>query len=755
MTLQLRPTFSESWYRVANLRAKLRPGAQISRQFYRGERWYVVRDPAGNQYHRLSDAAYRFVGLLDGTRTVEEAWELVGGTLEDDAPTQPEVIQILSHLYSANLIDADVTPDATVLLRRHKQLTKRKLQGRLMNVLFPRIPLWDPDAFLKRWMPLAKVVFSKFGALVWLAVVISACVMLVPFWDMPNHSLKNAALYSINLRDNAINVLLLWFVFCAIKFIHELGHAFSCRRFGGECHEMGIMFLVFIPTPYVDASSAWSFANKWHRIFVGAAGMIVELFVAGLCAFIWMHFNPRSLPGQLSFNAMLVASVTTVIFNANPLLRYDGYYILSDFWEIPNLSQKSSEYALGLIKRHIFRVKLQQPLPPPLQRVWLLIYAILSSIYRAFVGIMIIFLVAFQIPILGILMAIGGVITWVTVPVFKIFKYLTIEPELHRKRGRAIAFTLAVAGAIVALIGFVPFSVDIDQPAYADAFINEPVRPQWSAWVQSVAHLNGDWVKKGEVLLVTRDPELDMKIEQAQANVRLYEDRKAAEQAVDPAAALIDNEALIGARKQLDLLMDQKSRLTIRAAATGQLVAPTLQDRASVMNRFFQQGELIGSVINDATLNLRTLLPQDDSEVVTKGLQGKTQPRVLVRLVSDMKTVLTGGKPHLYTAATDKPIHEGVITSMTGEEAPLNPRDPTKLEHDEFEVDVPLNNPVVTDSSGNPVLGPEGRPQHKYVPGQKAYVRFKLGKEPLYWQWGRKLLQIIQERPASPLTDVK
>src|SRR2546423_6433119 len=171
--LQLRPTFSESWYRVAPLKAKMRAGAQISRQFYRGERWYVVRDPAGNQFHRLSDAAYRFVGLLDGTRTVAEAWDLVGGQLADDAPTQPEVIQILSQLYSANLLEADVTPDATVLLRRHKQLQKRQFQGRLMNVLFPRIPIWDPDKFLKRWMPLAKVFLSKFGVLLWFAVVIA------------------------------------------------------------------------------------------------------------------------------------------------------------------------------------------------------------------------------------------------------------------------------------------------------------------------------------------------------------------------------------------------------------------------------------------------------------------------------------------------------------------------------------------------------------------------------------------------------
>src|SRR5688500_1524130 len=131
--LQLRPTFSESWYRVVGLKPRLRPSAQISRQFYRGERWYVVRDPAGNQFHRLSDAAYRFVGLLNGKRTVEEAWDLAGGALADDAPTQPEVIQILSQLYAANLIETDVTPDATVLLRRHKTLMKRKMQGRMMN----------------------------------------------------------------------------------------------------------------------------------------------------------------------------------------------------------------------------------------------------------------------------------------------------------------------------------------------------------------------------------------------------------------------------------------------------------------------------------------------------------------------------------------------------------------------------------------------------------------------------------------------
>src|SRR5438552_1463666 len=208
--LQLRPTFSESWYRVVGLKPKLRGTAQISRQYYRGERWYVVRDPAGNQFHRLSDAAYRFVGLLDGRRTVGEAWDLVGGQLADDAPTQPEVIQILSQLYAANLIETDITPDSQVLLRRHKQMVKRQMQGRLMNILFPRIPLWDPDRFLKRWLPVARIALSKFGAIVWLVVVGLAIAMLAPHW----HDLREAASKAIDIQAKPENALLLWLTFC-------------------------------------------------------------------------------------------------------------------------------------------------------------------------------------------------------------------------------------------------------------------------------------------------------------------------------------------------------------------------------------------------------------------------------------------------------------------------------------------------------------------------------------------------------------
>ena len=750
MTLQLRPTFSESWYRVKNLRVKLRPGAQISRQYYRGDRWYVVRDPAGNQFHRLSDPAYRFVGLLDGSRTVEEAWDLAGGQLADDAPTQPEVIQILSHLYSANLVDADVTPDATVLLRRHKQLSKRKMQGRFMNVLFPRIPLWDPDRFLKTWMPLVKILFSKFGALVWLAVLAAAVAFVAPHWgETGGHSLQEAAKKAIDVKSDPVNLVLLWGTFVLIKAIHELGHAFSCRRFGGECHELGIMFLVFIPTPYVDASTAWQFPNKWHRIFVGAAGMIVELFFASLCAFVWISVDPGSLVGKLTFNAMLVASVTTIIFNANPLLRYDGYYILSDFLEIPNLRQKSTEYAMGLIKRHLFRVKLQQPLPPMLQRFWLFTYAVSSGIYRTFVGIAIILLVAFQIPVLGILMALGGVITWVCVPAFKTFKYLAVEPELHRKRFRATAYTVAFVAGVVVLVGLIQFPLYLDTIGQLEPAKRAVVRVTMPGGrVTQVVAKDRQWVKgpvykrdaaghvvlekrghgmrpvfekPGDVILVCRSGELDARLEEARAALSetLHKQSQAVGEASDPT---VYDKTIEAQQADIAEYQAQQEELTVRAPIDGQITAPDLHE---LPNQFLAPGKEVASIAQVKEVVVHTLMEQKDMEVVTK-----TILRTDIRPAGDIDLALVGGPAREMYASTDIPT--ALLAGAGGSETPNDPKHPEKAAVAQFNIAIPLTNP-----------------DQKLVLGQRAYVRFTLDKKPLIWQWFRRFMQLIQTKSSS------
>ena len=729
--IQLRPTFSESWYRVAGLRARLRSSAQISRQFYRGERWYVVRDPAGNQFHRLSDAAYRFIGLLDGSRTVEQAWDICGGQLADDAPTQPEIIQILSHLYSANLIEADVTPDATVLLRRHKQLTKRKMQNRLMNVLFPRLPLWDPDSFLLRWLPVMRVVFSWLGAAIWVVVILAALALVGPQWRDLEAGAKSAI--------DPSNWLWLWAVFVGIKAIHELGHAFACRRFGGECHELGIMFLVFVPTPYVDASAAWAFPSRWQRMFVGAAGMIVELFVASVLAICWSQIgNHATLVAQLMYNAMLIASVSTLMFNANPLLRYDGYYILSDFLEIPNLRQKSTEYAMGLVKRHVFGVKANQPLPPVGQRFWLFSYAVASSIYRIFVGFLIILVVAYKIPILGMLMAIGGVATWLLVPVGKLAKYLMLEPELHRKRGRATAFCLTLAVAGVLVIGVVPFPVYVNATGIAEPHDKSVVHAKGSGFVTRVMATDGQAVKAGQPILVCRDERVEAEIASRQAELTGLEAELVQAIAQDQAQKQVIEAEMIPVRHQLADARRRQAELTIVAPVAGTLVAPHLAEMAGA---FLPKGTEVATVASIESLDIRAVTDQEDHELVAEqatklltspaAANGPTQ----ICFAGNIAHPVPGTVTYITAGVMEQLPHPSLTHTGGGTIAP-DPSDPKGMtaQVKQFEVGIRVANPV----------GGAAADAQAFYPGQTAYVRFKIETKPLLYTWTRRLLQLLQ-----------
>ncbi len=726
--LQLRPTFSESWYRVATLKPRLRAGAQMSRQYFRDERWYVVRDPAGNQFHRLSDPAYRFVGLLDGRRTVAEAWDLVGGQLADDAPTQPEVIQILSQLYAANLLETNITPDATVLLRRHKQMSQRKFQSRLMNILFPRIPLWDPDRFLRLWLPVARVLFSKLGAIVWLIAIGAAIFVLAPKWN----DLQVAGHHAFDLQNNLENIAYLYLTFVFIKLIHELGHAFACRRFGGECHELGLMLLVFVPTPYVDASTAWAFPNKWHRVFVGAAGMIVELFFASICAFVWAYTSPATSPliNQLAYNAMFIASVSTIIFNANPLLRYDGYYILSDWLEIPNLRQKSTDYTLGLLKRYVFRLKLTQPLPPLGQCIWLFVYAVTSTAYRIFVGLMIMLIVTYKIPVLGVLMGIGALITWMAVPVVQVLKYLLLNPELHRKRTRAIGFSAAVAVVLVVLIGLIRFPVHVDftgivQPddPHDDRgrVTSGALKTGGSGRVIAINAHDGDTVYAGQVILELTSPDIDHQLDVVNAHREEIDARIRQARVMDQNELAKDRADQKVWDDELDEVHRRQDDLKVKAPFTGTLIAPKLKE---MVDGYLPRGLEIGRVAVLSKLVVKGDITQQDAELAEQFPNHKVE----VRLAGLPVLPLKGRNVKLFPAASYD-MADAALGSGAGGDIVADPHDPRgkKSQVGTFEARVDIDNN-----------------DENFYPGQRAYVRLTLDSQPLIRQWTRRVLQIIQ-----------
>src|SRR5262249_38846026 len=216
------------------------------------------------------------------------------------------------------------------------------------NPMAIRIPLLDPDRLLNRCRGLLRLIWSGWGALVWVAVVLPAFVLIWPHWPELTHNFSDRVLAVDNL-------VTLYLVFPVIKALHEMGHASATKAGGGEVHDLGIIFLVLLPVPYVDASAASVFRSKYRRAVVGAAGMGVELFVAAIAFYLWLLIEPGLLRATL-FNVMMIASVSTVLFNGNPLLRYDAYYILVDLIEIPNLAARSARYWRYLIERYILGV---------------------------------------------------------------------------------------------------------------------------------------------------------------------------------------------------------------------------------------------------------------------------------------------------------------------------------------------------------------------------------------------------------------
>lgn len=288
----------------------------------------MLQDAATGRFHRFTPAAYQVIGLLDGRRTVQHVWDAACERLGDDAPTQGETIRLLHQLHAADALQSGILPDTGELVRRHDTQRRRKWLQQLRSPLAVRIPLLDPNRFLDATLPVVRPLLGWLGAVLWLAAVTLGLLLAAIHWSELTANVRERVLAPQNLR-------LLAFAYPVVKALHELGHGYMVEAFGGEVHQMGIMLPVFMPIPYVDASASIAYPEKWRRALVGAAGMLTEVFLAALAIMVWVAAEP-GVVRTLAYNVALIGSVSTLLFNGNPLLRFDGYYILSDLIEIPN-----------------------------------------------------------------------------------------------------------------------------------------------------------------------------------------------------------------------------------------------------------------------------------------------------------------------------------------------------------------------------------------------------------------------------------
>ena len=707
--------FSSSWYRVAGLRPQLRRHASIHRHQYRGQTWYVLQDRAADRFHRFSTAAYSLIGLMDGQRTVEKIWEAAIDRLGDDAPTQDEVIQLLGQLHLADVLQCDLPPDTAELFRRQQRLRQRRWQTQVMSVMAWRIPLIDPDRVLQRLRPVGRAAFSRGGLGLWLVLVASGGVLAATHWTDLTKDIVDRVLAPSNL-------LLLWLTFPVVKILHELGHALAVTRFNQEVHDMGLMLLVVTPVPYVDASAASAVESKWQRAVVGAAGMMVELGLASVALWTWTTVEP-GIVRAVAYNVILIAGVSTLLFNGNPLLRYDGYYILADMLELPNLKSRATAYCGYLVNRYGFGLRSAEPPPAtPSERAWFVSYAVASSIYRVIVTLLIALFLAAKFFVLGVLFAVFGLVTLVMWPIGKTLTMIVRGPRLREVRRRAVMATVAFTVIVFAALCVLP----VPLRSHSEGVVWIPdeafVRAETEGFIDRVVATPGRQVRRGDVLIEARDRELSAQAEALAAQLRELRARYDEQRGVDRVKAQILQEEAAYVEQRLARLQSRLQSLVIRANAEGVFVLPRADD---LPGRWVKQGEVLAHIVDISVLRVRAVVTQGTIALVRHRVRG-----VAVRRADQLSEVRAA------IVAREVPSASGILPSAAlgtsgGGSIAIDPSDSqgTRALQTVFQVDLEV----------------QGPPPPIYL-GEHVYVRFDHGWEPLAVQGYRHLRQLFLAR---------
>lgn len=708
---------SEMWYRVAPLCPRLHPHVKIYRQRFRGQAWYVLQDRSSGRIHRFTPATYALIHGMDGRQTVDALWSALAERLGDAAPSQDDVIQLLHRLHAADVLQSGVPPDVSEVVDRKRRQVRSVWLRNLINPVALRFPLWDPDRFLAWSWPVVRHVFSPMGALIWLLLVGAAALQAAHHW---RELTENVADRVLGLQ----NLLLLWLSYPVVKFCHEMGHAYAVKRGGGEVHEMGLMFLVFAPVPYVDATASAAFRSKWQRMGVSAAGVIVELLLAALAMFVWLSVEPGAVRA-MAFNVMLIGGASSLFFNGNPLLRFDGYYILSDWIEIPNLAQRSNQYLAYLMKRRVFgHPDVESPGHGRGESIWFALYAPVSWIYRLFVMVAIAFFIAAKYFFLGAALALWSVTSTIFWPVLKGLAFVMGHAEIDRQRKRAVLVTFGGGALLLAVALFVPLPSWTNAQGLVWVPQNAEVRAASAGFVTRVLKRPGQAVAPGDALLELTDADADAALKVRQSKVEQMEVQLSSEMFEDRLKAELTRQSLEAERAVLANLERRADELIPLATRAGNWTVPNADD---LEGKFFPQGTLIGYVVSGSLRTVRVVVSQEDAELVraqTQAIELRLADRPWQTLRAKAAREVPGGSQRLPSKA---------LALDGGGSYATDPRDSSGLKTlvRTFQLDLELDSDL-----------------QDLTLGTRAYVRFNHAWEPLAQQGYRHVRQLFLSRLA-------
>jgi putative peptide zinc metalloprotease protein len=542
--------------------------------FYRGVKHPVIKDSCSLKYFQLSPEQYAVLDLLDGERSLTEIRKEVRQRFPTEHFSLTDMQTVVIDLQEKGLLVALRLGQGPALLKAHRDEVRKKVLNTLRNPLYLQLPGWDPDAVLRAMLPFTRWLFHPAVLLVNLSVIAGSLLFLaIRIADIQKKMPEFQSFFAWP------NLLYLWITMALIKVIHEFGHGLACRHYGSECHSIGIMLLCFSPTMYCDVTDSWMLKNKWQRIMIGAGGMYFEAMLSAVAILVWWNTQPGLL-NYLCLNTFFVSTVSTVIFNANPLLRYDGYYMLSDLIEIPNLRQKADQITQQVMAKQCLGIDLPSPpFLPDHGRFWFITYVVASFLYRwvVFAGIITFFytvLKPYRLQSVGILMAVVSILLALGGFLWNLYQLMS-RPRRDPISKPRLAVTLGLAGVVAYLAFMVPFPWYIEAPFYIEPQNVVHIFNQAPGFIEAIDVQPGDKVTAGQPLLRLRNPDIDDRVAEGEVQIRAADAQvRAYDAAGRPDQGMIAREAAKSAREQTARIKEVQDQSTVKAPSDGVFFAP-------------------------------------------------------------------------------------------------------------------------------------------------------------------------------------
>jgi putative peptide zinc metalloprotease protein len=619
------------------LRLKARTDLQVEWQTYQGRESVVIKDPISLRYFRFEPEEYSILQSLDGQMSAAAVKEKFERQFSPQRLTFAELQQFVGMMHRNGLLISDSPGQGTELHKRKLKNEWQQKKSSWMSLMAIRFRGFDPDHLLTKLNRVVGWIFSGPTAAVAVVMVLMAAALVFTNFETFANKLPTFREFFAGK-----NWLPLAIVLGVTKVIHEFGHGISCKRFGGQCHEMGFMLLVFSPCLYCNVSDAWMLPSKWKRIAISAAGMYLEIIMASLATFVWWYSQP-GIVNQLALNVVFVCSVTTLLFNANPLMRYDGYYVLSDLVEVPNLRQKSASLLNGMVVHWLFGLPGRVDPFLPTRRRWMFIaYSIASTIYRWVITFSIFWflyrvLEPYGFKIIGQMLAMMTLITFVLIPVLGVKKFFSMPGRW----GAVNRVRLSVAGGIAAaaILGIfaIPLPHYVNCSCYFQSQGTESLYVESPGYIEQILVHSGERVEADAPLLQLANSEKEVELvrlagEASIAKVHFLNVSAASVKYDKYARELLTADARKNAAESKLALMEvDRQRLLIRAPRSGIFIAAVPKERQSDdegnlggwaksptdpqnLGAYLESQTLVGQIIPD-TNKVEAVLAIDQSEI--------------------------------------------------------------------------------------------------------------------------------------------